>query len=595
MILSTIICFYILCVTTIFGIIFNDIVNKILFNNKAELKNIDLDLISLTGFCFLIIILSYTSIFYKIGLEVHVFIVLISGIYLSCCFKKCKNVALKNIKSFIRKPLLNKWAFSLIAIIVIFYAVAPINNIDTGYYHAQIIQWIENYKVIPGLGNINPVFGYNQSIYLPSALFSFSFLKTEPVHLINTYLFLLLMMRLLHLILNVGRYKVICLYLLGYFLFTHYNAVSSCGTDLPSFIFCTYIFLLFVNNDLATFNYNIFFIFLFTICVLTIKLSSIPIVVILVASFYYAWKMIKPRQIIFLSLFCVVFFSPWVARNVILSGYVLYPFPSLDIVEADWKIPKKDVRVQKNFIKSWAIMPFDTWKEFFPSSENGNLEMSLLEWEELVNNKYYNLTFKEKAKTFLNRHLKKGLGQSHIAIIIFSFFPFSTILLLPFLVHNFNLIEKHRKILLTWMTFYLAIIFITIFSPSYRFGSMYLHITLILGVYMFFQLINKKKVFLSLINTTNKQIKKWLISALALYTIFLIAINFFHVKTIGVFQYPYSKVKTVTIKNSNIDIRVPVNLLCWNEPIPCITIIGDANNFQLRTNKIEDGFKPKSK
>ena len=75
-------------------------------------------------------------------------------------------------------------------------------------------------------------------------------------------------------------------------------------------------------------GYNIFFIFLFTICVLTIKLSSIPIVVILVASFYYAWKMIKPRQIIFLSLFCVVFFSPWVARNVILSGYVLYPFPS---------------------------------------------------------------------------------------------------------------------------------------------------------------------------------------------------------------------------------------------------------------------------
>ena len=45
---------------------------------------------------------------------------------------------------------------------------------------------------------------------------------------------------------------------------------------------------------------------------------------------------------------------PYLARNVILSGWLVYPFPSIDLFSFDWKIPAGEARYDAEEIKVYA-------------------------------------------------------------------------------------------------------------------------------------------------------------------------------------------------------------------------------------------------
>ena len=45
---------------------------------------------------------------------------------------------------------------------------------------------------------------------------------------------------------------------------------------------------------------------------------------------------------------------PYLARNVILSGWLVYPFPAIDLFSLDWKIPAEEARYDAEEIKVYA-------------------------------------------------------------------------------------------------------------------------------------------------------------------------------------------------------------------------------------------------
>jgi hypothetical protein len=51
------------------------------------------------------------------------------------------------------------------------------------------------------------------------------------------------------------------------------------------------------------------------------------------------------------------FFTPWLIRNVILSGYLLFPFPYLDLFSVDWKVPAGRVLSVQNDVLSFGRIP----------------------------------------------------------------------------------------------------------------------------------------------------------------------------------------------------------------------------------------------
>ena len=53
---------------------------------------------------------------------------------------------------------------------------------DTGLYHAQNIKWIQEYAVVPGLGNVHGRFAFNSMFFPVSALFSIMIGETASHH-----------------------------------------------------------------------------------------------------------------------------------------------------------------------------------------------------------------------------------------------------------------------------------------------------------------------------------------------------------------------------------------------------------------------------
>jgi len=50
----------------------------------------------------------------------------------------------------------------------------------------------------------------------------------------------------------------------------------------------------------------------------------------------------------------IIVISPFIIRNYYLSGYLICPFPAIDIFKVDWKIPYENVLDEKLWIEGWA-------------------------------------------------------------------------------------------------------------------------------------------------------------------------------------------------------------------------------------------------
>lgn len=68
-------------------------------------------------------------------------------------------------------------------------------HVDTGLYHAQAIRWIEEYGVVPGLGNLHSRFAYNSAAFPLCAVYSMRWLGgslfPEGIHAVQGFLALL--------------------------------------------------------------------------------------------------------------------------------------------------------------------------------------------------------------------------------------------------------------------------------------------------------------------------------------------------------------------------------------------------------------------
>jgi len=98
---------------------------------------------------------------------------------------------------------------------------------------------------------------------------------------------------------------------------------------------------------------------------ISLKLSH---ALFLIPALVWAWNMkALPKKAIALSVIGFVVF-PYLGRNLILTGYLLYPFPYPDIFPFDWKIPFADVLFEQNLIRSWAsdpALPLDGNQQYF--------------------------------------------------------------------------------------------------------------------------------------------------------------------------------------------------------------------------------------
>ncbi|MBI4644168.1 MAG: hypothetical protein HY743_10715, partial [Deltaproteobacteria bacterium] len=245
-------------------------------------------------------------------------------------------------------------------------SAAPTWTYDTGLYHAQAIRWIEEYPVIPGLGNLHSRLAFNSAWFLPNALFGFSFLKLGPFHVLNGFLSLIILATSLNGLSNLIKRKYYFSNILRAgmalpVIFIFKDQLLSPTPDIPVALLTCAVFIYYVQlqeqGDEAPSRLLALGIVLLSTFAITIKLSALPLTLFIVVLTGREIAQGRPVNLFLTSGAVLLLVLPFFLRNIWLSGYPLYPFPGLDLFSLDWKIPTSATLVEKRAIVEFARDP----------------------------------------------------------------------------------------------------------------------------------------------------------------------------------------------------------------------------------------------
>ncbi len=231
---------------------------------------------------------------------------------------------------------------------------------DTGLYHAQSIRWMEEYGVVKGLGNLHCRLAYNSSSFALSALYSMAFLGGQSYHCAAGWLAFLLTAVCLPIgkSLRVRRLlasdfaRLMCVY----YLVNIFDEMISPASDYFMVLLAFYIVIKWLDlsecGERAILPYAL-------LCVLgvflmTVKLSA---ALILLLTVYPACRLIREKKWgetgVYLGL-GIVTALPFFIRNVVISGWLVYPFTQIDLFDVVWKIPRGLADYDAREIQVWG-------------------------------------------------------------------------------------------------------------------------------------------------------------------------------------------------------------------------------------------------
>lgn len=353
MLITLAICLYTLALCGVYGVLF--------------VKTDSFALTAIAGLVILTVLAQFLSIFLQIGLAAHLLI--LGGALGLILFRR---IQLPKPSPVAVLPLI----VLLAALIVLLEnATHSPANPDTNIYHAQAIRWIETYPAVPGLGNLHGRLAFNSSWLVANALFSFAFLGGQSFHLMGAILFLLAILVFLQgcLDLAAGRFATssvlktlllpLAFYLLG-------AEVSSPGTDLPVSLLLWLIAVLWAERAEEEKPHHAPFIVLLSAFAVTVKLSAAPVAFLAIIVLGAEWLAGQKRRVIGMAACGLLIILPFLARNVILSGYLVYPYPAIDLFSFDWKIPLERAFAEQRAVIVWgripgkeaaSSMPFSAW------------------------------------------------------------------------------------------------------------------------------------------------------------------------------------------------------------------------------------------
>ncbi len=336
-------------------------------------------LVTTLGLCVLTVFAEYFSLFGGVGMVASVIVLMVD--VLAAWF--CRREIGQQIVGLISK----KWKG--IPVLVVGLALGVLAGLlaltypqhyDTYLYHAQAIRWIEEYGVVPGLGNLHNRLAYNSSFMCLQALFSLKWLSGISHHTVNGFWMWLMSfyaiagMKAWHerKFFTSDVFRVLMLFFL--FDATNLLLVSSPGTDLLAlglliFLVAEWVGLLETKESEAE---DFALICILSVYAVTVKLSVTALPLLILCPLVSLIRKRKWKKIGGYVLACIAVGLPFLIRNVLISGYLIYPYPQLDLFSVDWKMPAFTALFDRYEIRVWGqrVRDIKKWdapiRDWFP-------------------------------------------------------------------------------------------------------------------------------------------------------------------------------------------------------------------------------------
>ena len=348
---------------------------------KVTKINISITLMGclVTGIVLSTVYAEFFSIFHKIGFLANVILLVIC----ISIFAFQHKVIIQNSIAFIKKLFSKKniCSSTLLYLFMIalfaFYTSRGAIHTDTSLYHAQAIRWYEEYGVVKGLGNLQWHFAYNTSYLAFAALFSMRFIFGTSLHCTTGYLAVMFCIWAIAQLKDFFKRNshigdFICIGILVYALVNITGSVSP-ASDYATMFMALYLMARWAKEiESSTPDTDVFSLLsVLAVYVCTLKLSAGMLVLLAI---YPAVLLIKDKKVKSILLYLgmgIITLAPFIIRNIIISGWIVYPFAAIDLFNVDWKVPVQYVTIDSNQIKVWARCLYDAKLIDLPISEWG--------------------------------------------------------------------------------------------------------------------------------------------------------------------------------------------------------------------------------
>lgn len=378
-------------------------------------------------------ILQIWSIFLPVNIYAFIFILLISLI----TFRVPK-------LSLIFKFVKNNYAFVFVSFFVIifisYFASLPVGWGDTYLYHLNAVKWSNLYSVVPGLVNMHSRLAFNSSFFLFASMIDNWFLTDRSSHVALSLLSIVLSLQIFWIITksNSRLAKIFGLFALPLLIcsIAVRTMVASLSPDFAVIMLVFAIALSLLQQKSQSWYVG----GLLSILLLTIKFNGLAFSGVILLSLLFRLEKQKIYKLIYFGLFLVI---PFLIRNVILSGWLLYPLPYFGF-NLPWAARIEDVRGMYNVIHAWAITPGEGWTR--------SLGLSFWQW-------------------FPDWYTRNSW---HIGLKIFSWGILMTIIY-PFIGEiGKNRFKENINLFIIGLATFVAAFYTLFTAPDFRFGEIYL-------------------------------------------------------------------------------------------------------------------------
>lgn len=345
----------------------------------------------------------------------------------------------------------------LLTISIYFCSYNEITAGDTLLYHSSLVSWLNYSKIVPGLANLHYRLGMNSAyLILAAGIDTGIFDKYSSTILPTIFLFLTLRY-FFELIINnkISKNAKMMVVILAVWAMLACIISPNLYYDFSSMIFTTIIFIeLLLKYEEKSIETAVSFDILFIFAAMSFAIKQNGAVMVFAVFCLGTVELVKNKKTVkdfskFIAI-PVLFGITYIIRNIIQTGYPLYPLPIFGL-SLKWT-SKENTQDLLDAIKYWARLP---GPDFMKAKTNG-ISFWFLPW--------------------LKMNIENNL--MYFLVILFA---------IVFTIKNFFLLKNQRKQLIHFLTMMSIIsaniIFWFISAPDFRFGSAFFFILLAITCY----------------------------------------------------------------------------------------------------------------
>lgn len=297
----------------------------IALQNTFGLSKTNMSFTLLFGIIFQTLFLSLCAFFFRINYEIFIVNCFIQLLFFFKYKTEFSTFCKLLFKSFSKNQ---TYLFLGLTLLIALKSAQLPTIFDNESYYIQTIKWLNEYGFVKGVANVHPFLGQFSFWHVLQSGFNAEFISASLVPLqindINGFILLIgiyyFIQKHIKKAFNWSFFGIV-------FLVFYYQFIDSPSPDLPILVLSAIIFNEFIENSNEIKSTLLFIIFM-----IFIKVTIAPILLI---ALIYLWK--NKTSIPYFGIISIVFGSIWIAKNVIITGFPLFPLTFI-VTKFDWKM-----------------------------------------------------------------------------------------------------------------------------------------------------------------------------------------------------------------------------------------------------------------